>query len=129
MQVIVFDPDTDRILRVVECSASVPTNQALEGEKCLVVDDETLVDDELHYVDSAGDGPRIVTRSSFDTAHTIDGLSVTWSSLPVGTVIRVMGQTMVADGDDETEFDVPGTYRIELFHPHYLDDVLEVTVE
>lgn len=127
MTVVVFDARTGAIRRVVECSASMAEHQAATGEASVIVSSDTHVDDERHYIDLQDRS--VAKRRTFEVSHAIRGLSVTLGSLPGGTLVRVLGEEMVADGDDEIEFDVPGTYLIELSHPHYLDDVLEVTVE
>ncbi|MGQ0335680.1 hypothetical protein [Halomonas elongata] len=87
------------------------------------------VSDETHYIDVAQAIYFARRRHTFDTSHSIDGLTVTFSHLPKGTTVQVQGHEMLTDGDDSIEFDVPGTYAVELQHHQYLDETVEVTVE
>lgn len=94
------------------------------GESWIEVPAE--VDGKTHYIDV--EQRRAVEREPFEPQLSVDHQAVSIIGLPAGTVISVLGHEVIADGDDEIAFDVPGTYRIDLSHPHYLDDSLEVTV-
>ncbi len=87
------------------------------------------VSDETHYIDMSQAIYFARKRHTFDTSHSIDGLTVTFSNLPPGTIVQVQGHEMLSDGDDSIEFDVPGTYAVALQHHQYLDETVEVTVE
>lgn len=87
------------------------------------------VSDETHYIDMSQAIYFARRRHTFDTSHSIDGLTVTFSNLPPGTIVQVQGHEMLSDGDDSIEFDVPGTYAVALQHHQYLDETVEVTVE
>ncbi|MBW5800682.1 hypothetical protein [Halomonas elongata] len=87
------------------------------------------VSDETHYIDMSQAIYFARKRHTFDTSHSIDGLTVMFSHLPKGTTVRIQGQEMLTDGDDSIEFDVPGTYAVGLEHFQYMDEVVEVTVE
>lgn len=104
---------------------SYADEQCGDGESWTEVSSD--VDGATHYIDV--ETLQAVGRKRLAPQYSIDGLTVRFACLPAGTVIGVAGQQVVADGDDEVEVDVPGTYRIALSHPHYLDDVVEVTLE
>jgi hypothetical protein len=84
--------------------------------------------DTTHYVELSGD-PTIMKKRPLDTARKEVGLEVTFTALPPGLTLRVGELQVITDGDDVVEFDVPGTYTIELSGlVEYLDEALEVTV-
>lgn len=87
------------------------------------------VSDETHYIDMSQEIYFPQKRHTFDTTHSVDGLTVTFSSLPEGTTVQVKDHEMVTDGDDSIEFDVPGVFLIKLRHPHYMSETVEVTIE
>ncbi|MFM9270960.1 hypothetical protein ACJ7V3_11945 [Halomonas elongata] len=88
------------------------------------------VSDETHYIDMSQSIFFARRRHAFDTSYSVNDLAVMFSDLPLGTLVRVQGNELVAeDGVAEIEFDVPGTYSIELTHFQYMDKILEVTVE
>lgn len=119
-----FDKASGKIDRVVTCSSRNVEGQVQEGEGYVHVGE--AISDDSHYIDV--ESGHALPRESFDYQYITDGLAVQFKGLPDGAVIRAMGQTVTADGDDEVEFDVPDTYRVDLYHPHYLDEALEVTV-
>lgn len=84
--------------------------------------------DTTHYVDVSG-APVIREKRPLDTAMEQAGLEVTFTALPPGLTLKVGELQVITDGDDVVEFDVPGTYTIELSGlVEYLDETLEVTV-
>ncbi|WP_163557590.1 hypothetical protein [Halomonas sp. NO4] len=118
-----------RIVTLPKGSDKEAEGNCLDGERFIAVDVSSF-DDTTHYVDLSGDEPVVKERESLDTTHTIAGLEVTFQALPSGTEIEVNRQTMIADGDDVIEFDLPGTYSISLAGPPaYRDEELEVTVD
>ncbi len=117
-------PLDDEVRKALSLPKSYPDDQCSDGESWVEVSGD--VDGETHYIDL--DQRVAVARSAFNPEYSINGLVVRFDWLPGGTVIGAMRQTMKSDGDDEIEFDVPGTYRIGLHHPHYRDEVMEVTV-
>lgn len=125
---MIYSTSTGEIDRSIDCPSEVIDLQPGEGEDFLLVsrgNDET----HLNYVDVSADPPTLKARAALDTVHTVDDLTITFHALPAGLTLRVDGAEMLTDGDDAVEFELPGTYAIELFGsaPH-LDEILEVTV-
>ncbi|MDN3525625.1 hypothetical protein QWY79_10150 [Halomonas sabkhae] len=124
--VIAIYDDSGEISSIRRCGENQADMQCSPGELWVEVDKN--VSDETHYIDVSTSSHQPTPREPIYPSYSVDGLAVTFSSLPIGAVIGVAGQELIADGDDEVEFDVPGTYRIALSHPRYLGETLEVTV-
>ncbi|MDT8894170.1 hypothetical protein RSO41_05840 [Halomonas sp. I1] len=122
--IAIYQEGSPEILSTCQCGENQADMQCGEGESWVEVDES--VSDDTHYIDI--DQRVAVARSAFDPQCSVGDLVVHFIGLPADTVIGAMGQELIADGDDEVEFDVPGTYRIALSHPRYLDETVEVTV-
>ncbi len=123
MQHFAFYSDGGRIDWVLSAPSSDYAN--MQGGDYLPCDE--LVSDDAHYVA----GGEILPKQTLDTSHQVSGLEVVFSALPQGLLIEVAGESMIAEGgNDSIEFELPGTYRVRLFGsvPH-LDQELEVTVD
>lgn len=99
---------------------------ALQGGEFLECGE--AVSDVTHYVDVASG--EVAARQPLDVSHAAVGLEVQFYSLPPQLTLRVGTMTAVTEGgEDSVEFDMPGTYVIELSGlPEYMDEILEVTV-
>jgi hypothetical protein len=87
------------------------------------------VSDISHYYDNKQEC--LLPKRKLQTSITTDGLVVTLSGLPRGLTVSTNGATATTEDDDLTiEYDLPGTYKIELSGlVEYLDHELEVTVD
>lgn len=110
--------------RIVSIFTGNISSASLQGRYFIPCSED--ISDVTHYVS----GREIFSKHKMNAKHTIDALCVTITDLPPGLTLRVAGSELVTDGSStEIEFDLPGTYAIELSGlVEYLDETLEVTV-
>jgi len=94
---VIYDMSTGRIDRQVRCPEYLIALQLAESEGCL----EGSCDDSAFYVDLES----LRTRPKRDFAL---------SALPLPCVIRIEGVEYKCTTQPKFEFDVPGTYQIEV---------------
>lgn len=118
---VVYD-DTGKIQHTINTPENqAPTVNALEVEGGDMLDIS-------HYVDL--ETITLREKKAVDLSHTISGLSVAFSFLPVDTKVFIKGQGSTVDAEGlEIEFDMPGTYEIYIDPPpQYKAETLEVTI-
>lgn len=122
----VYDSASGKIKRIVECDDDMIDMQANDDEGVLQVRISGAVQDDTHYVKNGG----IREKSVFDTMINVSGFSATVTGVPAGTTVTVGGASVVADVNPvEIEFDIPGTYTIDIGGlVEYRDESMEVTV-
>lgn len=71
----------------------------------------------------------LLPRPKFSKLVQIDWLTATLKMLPLGTEVKVAGHTILTDDEHtELEFEVPGTYEVQLRKFPYLPEIREITV-
>lgn len=87
---------------------------------------DSNVNDVSHYVLEGN----VLARRPYDYVLSVEGMTATLKGLPSGAVVGVLGESVEADDlPTELDFELPGTYTIELSGlVEYLDETLEVTV-
>lgn len=90
---------------------------------------DPYVSDDTHYVDLKGE-PSIEVKKPIKPLVEATGLFAVLSGIPAGSTVSVGNiSDVVDDGELTIEFDLPGTYSIEINPPpQFLDETLEVTV-
>ena len=131
MSGIIFDSTSGEIARIITCDISSNAMQVQPGEDIVATEQTTGIDDSSHYVDVSGAEFVAVEKALLDTTHVISGLSVSFSTLPSGTEVKVGFLSGFSDGSDfEVVFDVPGSYVIKLYGPlAYTNTSVEVNVD
>lgn len=120
-----YEPGTGRIESVLQ---GTPEIAKIQGGAFLPCGKE--VSDETHYVATHGANKTIKEKQQLDTRHDIRDLTITFSRLPVGTVIAIGGESLTVDMDGGIiEFDEAGPRTFEIFPPPaYQDVILEVMI-
>jgi len=127
MRLAIYNKASGAITRVVECHESLAKMQASEGEAHVAASED--INDVTHYVALKGGGAVVAKRQSLNTHYALEGLKVIFRALPAGLTLSSQGGSIITDGYDVVEFDIPGTYEIKLFGlAGYLDETLEVTI-
>lgn len=85
---------------------------------------------DTHYVDISVEPHELKEKEPLSLSQEADGLTVTITGIPEGSQVLLDNGDTVADGEPLTiEFDLPGTYTIEIEPPvQWLAETLEVTV-
>ena len=115
--------DPGPVLAVVRCSKKQAKHEPRKLIHCALD-----VSDETHYVD----GGLLCRKSHYNVPFKQEGLTVTLSDVPEGTVVATDAVQAVADasGSVAIHYDVPGTKHITLSgHFRYIDTALEGTVD
>lgn len=101
--------------------------QIMTAPYWLLACDATISDD-THYADMATGA--IYPKRMAEVAQSVDGLTVTLSGLPAGMTVSSNGMSTMTDDDPLViDYDLPGTYAVELSgHVEYQDTTVEVTV-
>lgn len=120
---IIYEDD-GRIASTGKCPALYFEAQ-LEGhvDKKII---EGQADPDEHYILDE----KVVLKSNLDTTNTVNGLTVTFHALPVGSLVFVQSQSVTVDqGGLVLGFEVPGVYKVRVEPPvEYKAEVLEVTI-
>lgn len=124
MKYCTYDNDGN-ILAIIDTPS--PAHAALEGN-FLECPEDTL--DTTHFVELLGTGPTLRRKTALDTTHQIEGLLVTFSTLPSALKVKVgLGRTVTDSTPTEVEFELPGHYAIELYGlANYVDETVEVAL-
>lgn len=86
---------------------------------------------DTHYVDTTVTPHKMRERQPLTVTTETAALSATLSGIPIGSNIWTDGGDITTHDDEPLtiEFDLPGTYTIEIMPPvQYLDESMEVTV-
>lgn len=123
---ITFDPSSGAINQTLEGLEDYLRVIAQDNQDALI--HTAFVTSITHYVKLPEE--EVLPKQPFDYTTTVDDLSYTITGLPAGIKVYFEDQFIITDDDPtEIEFDIPGTYTLELSGsvPH-LDETIEVTI-
>lgn len=120
----IYNKNTGEIDRVCHCHSDLVGLQCSDAEAYLPYVGN--VSDLTHFVV----GDVIKNKKPFSYKKTLTSLGVLLEGLPKGTRVSVGAQELIVrEGTVKIEFDLPGTYKIQLSGSvSHLDETLEATV-
>lgn len=110
--------------------AIMPSKHPLGVGHLELTSEQGNVSDETHYAGLTTSPHTIREKVKLPLTHTIEGLEVSFPSLPKGTEILLEDVSVTADDAGvQLDFDIPGTYHLSFDPPpKYTMETLEVTV-
>lgn len=88
------------------------------------------VPEDLFFVSFEDSNPVILEKRGLETPYQVNGLSLSFDPLPIGTTIEVGGFSVKTDSEPtQIDFDEPGKYAVEIIPPpEFKSVILEVQV-
>lgn len=115
----------------VDYVMNAPSEQFYDEPEYGCIDVSHEVDAGNYYVDVTTSPHGVKFKKVLKTPYVVDGLTVSFTSLPADTHVYIEGMTTSVgdEGDLEIDFDLPGAYRF-LFtcEPMYGEEHVEVVV-